>query len=209
MQKLLDIGEVQAGRGLVEDIDAARLDHVDGELESLPLSAGKRRQRLAEALSPLRPSTSGRPRLGMKDWTKAVYVSLMSRCDSAAMVPNTSELLPEPETQVKTVRRRLGTSTEMSLRLFTRGPADPDEVVGVCRMARLGRELGVRGVHVPYRPCEVSWILSAYVLWLGRSNLSSPLSSRARRSLPLRPRSTPSARRRPATGRLRRGSPRR
>src|SRR2546422_10835786 len=38
--------------------------------------------------------------------------------------------------------------------------------------------------------------------------LSSPLSSRARRSLPLRRRSTPSARRRWATRRLRRGSPR-
>jgi hypothetical protein len=41
------------------------------------------------------------------------------------------------------------------------------------------------------------------------SVLSSPLSSRARRSWPLRRRSTSSARRRPATGRLRRGSPRR
>ncbi len=41
------------------------------------------------------------------------------------------------------------------------------------------------------------------------SVLSSPLSSRARRSLPLRRQSTPSARRRPATWRLRRGSPRR
>jgi hypothetical protein len=74
------------------------------------------------ALSPIRLSTSGRPRLGMKDWTKAVYVSLISRCDSAAMVPKTSELLPEPETPVKTVRRRLGMSTETSLRLFTRAP---------------------------------------------------------------------------------------
>ena len=44
---------------------------------------------------------------------------------------------------------------------------------------------------------------------VARSVLSSPLSSRARQSLPLRRRSTPSARRRPATGRLRRGSPRR
>ena len=42
----------------------------------------------------------------------------------------------------------------------------------------------------------------------GYSVLSSPLSSRARRSLPLRRRSTPSARRRSATWRLRRGSPR-
>src|SRR5690606_2385427 len=46
----------------------------------------------------------------------------MSRCDSAAMVENTSELLPEPETPVKTVRRRLGSSTLTSLRLFSRAP---------------------------------------------------------------------------------------
>src|SRR5690606_29865071 len=38
------------------------------------------------------------------------------------MVPNTSELLPEPETPVKTVRRRLGISTLTSLRLFSRAP---------------------------------------------------------------------------------------
>src|ERR1700681_3680345 len=49
MQKLLDIGEMQAGRGLVEDIDSALLRHLDRELEPLPLSAGERRQRLAEA----------------------------------------------------------------------------------------------------------------------------------------------------------------
>src|SRR4051812_47398444 len=46
----------------------------------------------------------------------------MSRCDSAAIVPNTSELLPEPETPVNTVSRRLGISTLTSLRLFTRAP---------------------------------------------------------------------------------------
>jgi hypothetical protein len=32
----------------------------------------------------------------------------MSRCDSAAMVAKTSELLPEPEMPVKTVSRRFG-----------------------------------------------------------------------------------------------------
>ena len=47
---------------------------------------------------------------------------MISRCDSAAIVPNTSELLPEPETPVNTVSRRLGSSTLMSLRLFTRAP---------------------------------------------------------------------------------------
>src|SRR6478735_9954361 len=46
----------------------------------------------------------------------------MSRCDSAAIVAKTSELLPEPETPVKAVRRRLGSSTVMSRRLFSRAP---------------------------------------------------------------------------------------
>src|SRR6185312_17355096 len=41
---------------------------------------------------------------------------------SAAIVPNTSELLPEPETPVNTVSRRLGLSMLTSLRLFTRAP---------------------------------------------------------------------------------------
>src|SRR5829696_2809165 len=44
------------------------------------------------------------------------------RCDSAAIVANTRELLPEPETPVNTVNRRLGISTLTSLRLFTRAP---------------------------------------------------------------------------------------
>src|SRR3982074_822658 len=38
------------------------------------------------------------------------------------MVSNTRELLPEPETPVNTVSRRLGISMEMSLRLFTLAP---------------------------------------------------------------------------------------
>jgi len=36
--------------------------------------------------------------------------------DSAAIVPNTSELLPEPETPVKTISRRFGSSMLTSLR---------------------------------------------------------------------------------------------
>ncbi len=47
---------------------------------------------------------------------------MIIRCDSAAIVLNTSELLPEPETPVNTVSRRLGSSTWMSLRLFSRAP---------------------------------------------------------------------------------------
>src|SRR6266436_414019 len=73
-------------------------------------------------VSPSSTSTSGRASVGMKPCTKALYVSLISRCDSAAIVSNTRELLPEPETPVNTVSRRFGISTLTSLRLFTRAP---------------------------------------------------------------------------------------
>src|SRR5918995_4477887 len=69
-----------------------------------------------------RLSTSGRDGDPMNDCRNAEYVSLMSRCDSAAIVPNTSDDLPEPETPVKTVSRRLGISTLTSFRLLTRAP---------------------------------------------------------------------------------------
>ena len=74
------------------------------------------------ALTPSSTSTSGRARLGMKPWTNALYVSLISRCDSAAMVPKTRELLPEPDTPVNTVSRRFGMSTSTERRLFSRAP---------------------------------------------------------------------------------------
>ncbi len=44
------------------------------------------------------------------------------RRDSAAIVSNTSELLPEPDTPVNTVSRRFGSSIETSFRLFSRAP---------------------------------------------------------------------------------------
>src|SRR5215210_5336826 len=43
------VGEVEAGGRLVEDVDAALLSHVGGQLEPLPLAAGQRSERLAEA----------------------------------------------------------------------------------------------------------------------------------------------------------------
>ena len=58
----------------------------------------------------------------MKPCTKALYVSLIRRCDSAAMVSNTNELFPEPETPVNTMSRRFGSSRLTSLRLFSRAP---------------------------------------------------------------------------------------
>jgi hypothetical protein len=62
-------------------------------------------------------------------------VSLSRRRDSAAIVSNTSDDFPEPETPVKTVILRRGMSTEMFLRLFSRAPrtwimpkpSDPEE----------------------------------------------------------------------------------
>src|SRR4051812_46553949 len=77
---------------------------------------------LIAVVSPSRTSTSGRASVGMKPWTKELYVSLISRCDSAAIVPKTSELLPDPETPVNTVSRRFGIWRLTSLRLFTRAP---------------------------------------------------------------------------------------
>src|SRR4029079_15857688 len=71
---------------------------------------------------PSRTSTSGRARAGMKFCTNVLYVSLIIRCDSAAIVSKTSELLPEPDTPVNAVSRRLGSSTLTSLRLFSRAP---------------------------------------------------------------------------------------
>jgi hypothetical protein len=58
----------------------------------------------------------------MNPCTDALYVSLIIRCDSAAMVPNTSDDFPDPDTPVNTVNRRFGISMLTSLRLFSRAP---------------------------------------------------------------------------------------
>jgi hypothetical protein len=47
-EQLLDVGEVQAGGRLVQDVDAAQVGHVGGQLEPLPLAAGQRGERLAD-----------------------------------------------------------------------------------------------------------------------------------------------------------------
>src|SRR5580698_2072660 len=67
-------------------------------------------------------STSGWPLRGRKLCTKVGNVSLSRRWDSAAIVSNTSDDFPEPETPVKTVILRRGMSTEMFCRLFSRAP---------------------------------------------------------------------------------------
>src|SRR5271155_3841483 len=103
----------------------------------------------------------------------------MSRCDSAAIVPNTRELLPEPETPVNTVSRRFGISTLTSLRLFSRAPCTRIRpwlsapcsagdcvpvlvamliVFSVCSARRRGRQqcLAGRGSSVLNQPEDVS-----------------------------------------------------
>src|ERR1700691_6282895 len=67
-------------------------------------------------------STSGWPYRGRKVCTNVGNVSLSRRWDSAAMVSNTSDDFPEPETPVKTVILRRGMSREMFCRLFSRAP---------------------------------------------------------------------------------------
>lgn len=57
----------------------------------------------------------------MKPCTKDEYVSLISRCDSPAMVSKTSEDFPDPETPA-TVKRRFGMLTETLRRLFSLAP---------------------------------------------------------------------------------------
>ena len=73
-------------------------------------------------VSPSSTSTSGLANVGMNPCTKALYVSLINRCDSAAIVLTTRELFPDPDTPVNTVNRRFGISTHTSLRLFSRAP---------------------------------------------------------------------------------------
>jgi hypothetical protein len=65
----------------------------------------------------------------------------------------------------------------------------------------------LEGATMPNGQKYEVWLKSCAQELDSGAGLSSPLSSRARRSLPLRRHSTPSARRRSATWRLRRGSP--
>ena len=80
---------------------------------------------------PSRTSTSGRASVGMKPCTNALYVSLIMRWDSAAIVANTSELLPEPETPVNTVSRRFAICEADVLEVVDACAVHPDHVVAV------------------------------------------------------------------------------
>src|SRR5699024_11492464 len=59
---------------------------------------------------------------GMSACTRALRVSLIVRWGAAAMVSNTRELFPEPDTPVHTVILRLGVSRATPVRLSSRAP---------------------------------------------------------------------------------------
>ena len=56
---------------------------------------------------------------------------MISRWDSAAMVPKTRDDLPEPETPVNTVSLRFGMSRSMPVEVVLPRAADLDHVVAV------------------------------------------------------------------------------
>ena len=65
---------------------------------------------------------------------------MIIRCDSAAIVPNTSELLPEPETPVNTRQPALRDLDADVLEVVHPRALDADEVVAVgCVCVRCGR----------------------------------------------------------------------
>src|SRR6185436_19781221 len=67
-------------------------------------------------------SASGWEYFGKKFRTNMLKFSLSRRWDSVAIVSNTMDDLPEPETPVKMVILRLGIRNETFFKLFSRAP---------------------------------------------------------------------------------------
>jgi hypothetical protein len=67
-------------------------------------------------------SASGWEYFGKKFRTNMLKFSFINLCDSVAMVSNTIDDLPEPETPVKMVIFRFGIRNETFFRLFSRAP---------------------------------------------------------------------------------------
>ncbi len=122
----------------------------------------------------------------MNPCTKALYVSLISRCDSAAIVSNTSELLPEPETPVNTVSRRFGISMLTSLRLFSRAPCTRIRswLSAACGAADRVSVLVALLIVPSLRWCRAAEDHSAAVAWLDLTKLRAVRPLPVRRALP-------------------------
>src|SRR5687767_10109500 len=67
-------------------------------------------------------SASGWEYFGRKFRTNMLKFSLSRRCDSVAIVSNTMDDLPDPDTPVKIVILRLGMLKLIFFRLFSRAP---------------------------------------------------------------------------------------
>src|SRR5215510_3625264 len=67
-------------------------------------------------------SASGWENFGKKVRTNALKFSFNRRCDSVAIVSNTMDDLPEPDTPVKMVILRLGIRNETFFKLFSLVP---------------------------------------------------------------------------------------
>lgn len=82
-------------------------------------------RRWSMTITGVRPSmcsTSGRVHFGSRFLAKGGKVSLSWYPASAAIVSNTSEDFPEPDTPTRTTRRLRGMSRSTSRRLFVRAP---------------------------------------------------------------------------------------
>src|SRR5689334_8134424 len=67
-------------------------------------------------------SASGCEYFGKKFRTNMLKFSFSRRCDSVAIVSNTMDDFPEPDTPVKIVILRLGIRSETFFKLFSRAP---------------------------------------------------------------------------------------
>ena len=83
--------------------------------------------------------------VGMKPCTKALYVSLISRCDSAVIVPRPARSPPDPETPVKTVSRRSRELDGDVLEVVLTGAVHTDPIVAVSHLQRSRLRVHRRG----------------------------------------------------------------
>ena len=111
---MLDVGEVEPGGRLVQDIDAAFFRHVGGQLQPLTLTAGQRRERLSEAEvaepdvgEPREDGVGGRrtvprpaPKNSLASFTDMASTSLMSRPPRWCSSTDGSYRLPSHSSQM-------------------------------------------------------------------------------------------------------------
>ena len=125
----LDVGEVQAGRGLIQDVDVAALAQLRGQLEPLALAAGERRERLAQR-QVVQAHLAQQPQSG-RDRRARLRAGRRRRCRAAALAedlqrlagrePSTSSMPSSPQRSASTSAGSGGPSqSEHSIRTSSR-----------------------------------------------------------------------------------------